>query len=237
MMEDRYGPGVFGPHPHRGIETFTYVLGGEIEHFDNHRNEARVGAGDALLLTAGRGIVHDERPINGPDAHIFQLWINLPRADKMVDARLQALRASELPVFRSSGVEARVFSGEAAGMVAPTLNHAPFGVVELRMEEGAAFEHAIPAGHNAFLVVIEGALVAGAADSRVNAGQIAWLDLEETPSVVRVASTAPHSRLLIVAGRPLREPVSSRGPFVMNTDAEIERAYADFRTQQLGFGA
>jgi redox-sensitive bicupin YhaK (pirin superfamily) len=234
LMEDVYGPKVFSPHPHRGIQTLTYLIDGELEHYDNHGASAVIAPGDALLLTAGRGIVHDERPATGGQLHILQLWINLPRADKLVPAALHALRSKDLPVIREPGVEARVFSGSAGDVTASTPNHTPFTFVDLRLA-GASFEQSLPPDFNAFVVPLEGVVQIGPEGQRVEAGQIAWLERCEGPSHVRLASSA-SAHALIVAGKPLREPVAARGPFVMNTAAELDEAYAEFRSRQLEFG-
>ncbi|MBP0590421.1 pirin family protein [Paraburkholderia sp. LEh10] len=236
LMEDRYGPNVFSPHPHRGIETLTYLISGELEHYDNHGAQAVLTPGDAALLTAGRGIVHDERPVNGHEAHILQLWINLPRANKMSTARLQPLRWSELPLIRGNGYEVRLYSGAVGEVVSPTLNFTPFTFVDIRLEPGATFEHPLAADVNCFLVPLTGAVDAGAITSHIAAGQIAWLEHMTERSSVRITAHETGARLILAAGKPLREPVAARGPFVMNSAVELDLAYADFRAQQQRFG-
>jgi redox-sensitive bicupin YhaK (pirin superfamily) len=121
-MEDWFPAGVFDRHPHRGIETVTYLIEGAIEHYDNHGHTGRLGPGDALWLTAGRGLIHNEQPIDGQTVHLLQLWVNLPRADKLVPARYQELRAASLPVRRGPGAEIHVYSGASGAVSAPTRN-------------------------------------------------------------------------------------------------------------------
>src|SRR4051794_10610214 len=130
LMEDWFPAGVFDRHPHRGIETVTYVLDGTVEHYDNHGNAGSIGPGSALWLTAGRGLIHNERPAEGQTVHLLQLWVNLPRADKLVPARYQELQADALPVRREPGAEIRVFSGASGPVTAPTRNYAPVTMVE-----------------------------------------------------------------------------------------------------------
>src|SRR5215207_1437866 len=130
LMEDWFPEGVFDKHPHRGIETVTLVLDGIIEHYDNHGNKGTLHPGDALWLTAGRGLIHNEKPAPGQTVHLLQLWINLPRANKRVPAHYQELRAAELPVRREGGAEIRVFSGTSGTATAPTRNLTPVTMVE-----------------------------------------------------------------------------------------------------------
>jgi quercetin 2,3-dioxygenase len=236
LMEDWAGPGVFGPHPHRGIQTLTFLIEGEVEHRDNHGYNAKISAGDALLMTAGRGIVHDEGPADGGAVHLLQLWINLPRKDKLVDANVQALRARELPVRHEPGAELRVLSGRSGNAVAPTANYAPVTIVEVRLQAGTTVEQELPPDYNGFVVVLEGNAAVGPSSTLVSEGQVGWLTPAEQPSAVTLAAGTKGLRALIVAGEPLREPVAARGPFVMNTKAELDAGFAEFRSQGDQFG-
>ena len=236
LMEDVFPKGVFDRHPHRGIETVTYVIDGSIEHYDNHGNTGTIGPGDALWLTAGRGLIHNEQPGGDRPAHILQLWVNLPREHKLVPARFQELRAAELPTRTVDGATIRVFSGEADGLAASTLNYAPVTMIEVRLESGASTELALPAGDNGFVVALEGDGTVGASSTPVRAGQVAWLTPDDTASVVQLAGGRSGLRVLLFSGQPLREPVAARGPFVMNTQEELASGFAEFRAQQERFG-
>jgi quercetin 2,3-dioxygenase len=236
LMEDWFPDGVFDRHPHRGIETVTYVIDGAIEHYDNHGNMGRINAGDALWLTAGRGLIHNEQPADGQTVHILQLWVNLPRADKLVPARFQELRAATLPVHHEPGAEMRVFSGASAGVTAPTPNYAPVTMVEIRLQPGARIEQDLPADDNGFVVVLEGGGAIGSSAAGVGAGEVAWLTHSVDASTVAFASGDQGLRALLFAGKPLREPIAARGPFVMNTDAELRAGFAEFRAQGERFG-
>jgi len=236
LMEDWFPEGVFDRHPHRGIETVTYVIDGTIEHYDNHGNTGTIRAGDVQWLTAGRGLIHNERPAAGETVHLLQLWVNLPRAHKLVTARHQDLQASEMPVRREPGAEIRIFSGSSGSVTSATQNYAPVTMVEVRLEPHARVEQDLPAGFNAFAVVLEGSGTVGASSAVVNAGQVAWLTPSDGPSTVTLAGREQELRALLFAGQPLREPVAARGPFVMNTDAELSASFAEFRARGERFG-
>lgn len=228
LAEDWFVPGTFPDHPHRGIETVTFVIDGELEHRDNHGGQGVLGAGDAQWMTAGRGIIHREEPRGR--VHTLQLWVNLPAADKMTAPGYQDLRAAEMPVREGPGFRFRVFSGASGPVAAATRNHVPVTMVEMLLEPGARAEQPVSGDDRAFVYVLEGRGRFGAAETPVEAGQVAWLDRGQpsAPSVLPVAAEGPL-RALFWSGRPLGEPVVARGPFVMNTDEQIRDAYADYR--------
>jgi redox-sensitive bicupin YhaK (pirin superfamily) len=236
LMEDWFPGGVFGKHPHRGIETMTYVMEGRLGHIDNQGGEGSLEAGDAQWMTSGRGIVHAEEPVGDDVVHSFQLWINLPAADKMVAPRYQDLRGNEMPVRREPGAELRVFSGSSGDVVASTANYAPVTMVEIRLDTNAMISQNLPADYNTFVVVISGSGTLGAERTAIRAGDIAWLTRgsDTSASQVTIAAGSEPLRALLIGGRPLKEPVAARGPFVMNSEAEIRQAYADYRAGLFG---
>jgi quercetin 2,3-dioxygenase len=236
LMEDWFPDGVFDRHPHRGIETVTYVIDGAIEHYDNHGNTGRINPGDALWLTAGRGLIHNEKPADGGTAHILQLWVNLPGDAKLVPARFQELRADAVPVRRDPGAEVRVFSGASGGVTAPTRNYAPVTMVEIRLQSGARVEQDLPADYNGFILMLDGGGEIGASATEVGAGDVAWLTHSAGASAVSFAAGDQGARALLFAGKPLREPVAARGPFVMNTEDELRAGFAEFRNSGERFG-
>jgi redox-sensitive bicupin YhaK (pirin superfamily) len=238
LMEDWFPRGVFGKHPHRGIETVTYVLEGRIDHFDNQGNAGVILPGDAQWMTAGRGLIHNEIPAEDVTVHSLQLWINLPAADKMTAPSYQDLVGAAVPTRREPGAQIRVFSGASGDVVSPTRNHVPVTLVEFRLDPGASVRQDLPADYNGFVVVLEGDGSLGAAPRPVVAGDVAWLTRQDEmgPSEILVAANARPLRALLYAGRPLREPVVAGGPFVMNTREEIARAYADYRAGKFGPG-
>ncbi len=138
LMEDWFPRGVFDRHPHRGMETVTYVIDGRLDHYDNYGNQGSVFPGNAQWMTAGRGIIHNEQPPGGVTVHSLQLWVNLPAADKMVEPRTQNLVAADLPLRREQGAEIRVFSGTSGDVIAPTKNYSPVTMLEARLEAGGA---------------------------------------------------------------------------------------------------
>ena len=187
-------------------------------------------------MTAGSGLIHNEVPAEGDTVHSLQLWVNLPAANKMTEPRYQDLAGAKVPVRRESGAEVRVFSGASGDVVAPTMNYVPVTMVELRLEPGASVRQGLPTDYNAVVVLLEGEGRVGEASTAVTAGDVAWLthgEGDRASEVVLAASGGPL-RALFYAGRPLHEPVVSRGPFVMNTEAEIEQAYADYRDGKFG---
>lgn len=231
MAEDCMPRDAFDRHPHRGIETVTLVLEGAVEHFDSAGNKGLIEAGDAQWMTAGRGVVHNENTVSGLVAHTLQLWVNLPARSKMAEPRYQALRRETLPVRREAGVEVRVLSGRSGDVVSPTLNHVPVTALDARVASGASFNQLLEPDANVFVLVLEGDARVGASGRRMRAGELAWLtrDEGETGSEVMIAGGDHEAHLFLFAGRPLREPVVFGGPFVMNTGAEIEQAFADYR--------
>jgi quercetin 2,3-dioxygenase len=235
LAEDWFSEPGFEWHPHRGIETVTMVLDGVLEHGDNAGNAGALLPGDVQWMTAGRGIIHRELAFRNEHAHTLQLWVNLPSRRKMVETGYQDLRASARPSVSTPGVEVDVVSGTVAGVTGPASNQHPIQGAVLTLEPGASIDYGIPAAHRAFLYVLEGDVLIG--KRRVREGQIAWSDpVAGGTSSLRV-STADRdrpARVLAYSGAPLREPVVMGGPFVMNSRAEIERAYQDFHAGRFG---
>jgi redox-sensitive bicupin YhaK (pirin superfamily) len=217
LAEDWFVAGTFGDHPHRGFETVTFVLEGEVEHRDNHGGHGVLRAGDAQWMTAGRGVIHSEEA--GPNgAHTLQLWINLPRALKMSPPRYEDLRGANVPVQRKGGAELRTFK--------PSQSLTPITMIELRIDAGASATCELASGDNTFIYVIDGAARFGADATPAHAGQVAWLEREGTRLTVQADEAM---RAMLWSGPPIREPVAARGPFVMNTTDELVQAFADFQ--------
>jgi redox-sensitive bicupin YhaK (pirin superfamily) len=218
----------FPEHPHRGFETVTYMLAGRMLHGDNHGNKGDLDAGSVQWMTAGRGILHSEMPQQ--EAGLmwgFQLWVNLPAAEKMTEPRYQDIAPERIPVTTPApGVSVRVIAGELGGIAGPVGGVATAPVyLDISLEPGARIAVPLPEGHSAFAYVFDGkeAEVAGQVLSR---SELAVLSKGES---VTLAGTDAPTRVLLVAGRPLNEPVARYGPFVMNTQEQIHEAIADFR--------
>lgn len=232
MAEDWMPRGAFPIHPHRGIETVTLVLEGAVEHADSAGNRGLIEAGDAQWMTAGRGVMHEENALPDTIAHTVQLWINLSARDKMVVPRYQSLRSADLPVRREPGVVIKLLSGASGSIAADTLNHVPVTAIDARINAGASFEQGLAPGDNAFVLVLEGEAFIGRNKTTVPAGALAWLTRGDdlAASNVRIGAATSATRLLLFAAKPLREPIAFGGPFVMNTAAEIQQAFADYRS-------
>jgi len=221
----------FPTHPHRGFETVTYMLGGTMEHRDSLGNHGRLGPGSAQWMTAGSGIVHSEMP--RPDSSSFwgfQLWVNLPASSKMTKPRYQDIAPDRIPEVSMAGARARLIAGEAQAVKGPVegIVTAP-EMLDVTLAAGAAFSREIPGEHSAFVYVLEGAVGVGRSRTRAQAGEVAVLGPGSWLSVTGAAG----SRFLFLAARPLGEPVARRGPFVMNTAAEIQQAISDYQNGTL----
>jgi len=222
----------FPPHPHRGFETVTYLLAGRMRHRDNAGHEGVIAPGGIQWMTAGRGIVHSEMPEqeNGL-LEGFQLWVNLPAAHKMDHPGYQEYPADQIPVeSRAGGVEVRVIAGVTSqgtrGPVVQPLTEPLY--LDVRVPAGGKFTERLPDTHNAFVYVIQGPVTARDADGRtVHLGRDD-LGVLARGDVVRLESGNEATRFLVVAGRPLNEPVARGGPFVMNTRDEIQQAFEDY---------
>lgn len=223
----------FPNHPHRGFETITYMIAGKMLHRDSAGNEGLLGNGDVQWMTAGRGVIHSEIPQQESGLMKgFQLWLNLPAKDKMSAPWYKDLRANDLPQFRTpSGAQVKLLAGRSHGHEGPVLREAtdPF-YLDVRLAAGQTFEQALPAGHNAFLYSDEGQL--RIEDKTVDAQHLAILS-NGAADGVRIQAVTP-ARFLLIAGRPLKEPIVQYGPFVMNSQQEIIQAFDDFRAGRLG---
>jgi redox-sensitive bicupin YhaK (pirin superfamily) len=217
----------FPSHPHRGFETVTYMLAGRMRHKDNAGNEGLLGPGSVQWMTAGRGIVHSEMPEQAEGLmQGFQLWVNLPAKDKLTDPRYQDIAADRVPVVDlGHGARAKIMAGEVAGVrgpVDPGETQPLF--IDVTLAPGGAARIPTPAGHNAFAYVYEGEAAVGEPSQPLARGRIAVLSPGEAISL----TSDKGARLILAAGKPLREPIAKYGPFVMNTEAELRQAFADF---------
>ncbi|WP_149195035.1 pirin family protein [Luteimonas suaedae] len=221
----------FPDHPHRGFETVTYMLDGRMRHRDNHGNEGLLVPGSVQWMTAGRGLVHSEMPEQQAGRmRGFQLWVNLPAKDKMAEPRYQEFGPERIPVVApAAGVEVKVIAGRVGEVSGPIAQPATDPVyLDVALAPGAGWRHRLPEGHNAFVYAFEGALTIGEGeDARVlEARELAVLGGGEA---LALQAGDAGARLILVAGRPLREPVVRHGPFVMNTRQEIMQAFVDFQ--------
>ena len=220
-----------GAHPHAGLETVTLVLEGAV----HDRDEGTLSAGDAVWMTAGRGVIHNEHVEAEGNVRILQLWIGLPTRAREAEPSLQVLRRGSLPVRREPGVEVRVYSGRSGQAEAPTQNLVPVTLLEILLEPGATLTQELPASYNGFLYVIEGALAGGADAQAMKKGDVAWLERTTATgsSTLTVSAAAEGARVVLYAGEPQKEPLIQRGPFVAESPAGLSRFFQ--RYQSNGF--
>lgn len=224
-----------GPHPHRGFETVTLVYAGEVEHRDSAGHADRIGAGDVQWMTAGAGVVHEEMlgrrvdEVGGP-VSMAQIWVNLPARDKATPPRYQPITTADIPTVAFEGASLRVVAGSLGETKGPARTHTPLAVYDGRIAAGAEIDLPVPAGWTGLVAVLSGAVSIG--ERRVAAESVAVLD--RSGDRVRLVGADAESRLLILTGEPLGEPIAQMGPFVMNTREELVRAVEDFRRGAMG---
>lgn len=224
----------FPSHPHRGFETVTYMIDGAMEHADSLGNRGLLGPGDAQWMTAGRGIIHSEMPRDRSGGLWgLQLWVNLPAREKMRAPRYQDVERSRIPEISGAGHAVRVVAGRAFGEVGPVegIATAP-SFLDVTLGHDGAFEHELPLGHRAFVYLLSGDARVGASRTPITERTLAALG----PGDGVVLQGRSGARALIVSAAPIEEPVARRGPFVMNTEEELQRAFEDYRAGRLTDG-
>jgi quercetin 2,3-dioxygenase len=217
----------FPYHPHRGIETVTYMLEGSTHHRDSLGNAGLIGPGDVQWMTSGRGILHEEMPRRGPSGNIygFQLWVNLPKRLKMTEPRYQEVNAATIPTYEQGGVKIRVVAGGVEGVSGPVTEIAASPLyLEVQLAPDTEFSQPIPDDHTALAYVFEGEAVF--ANRTVEAVRL--LKFEDGDSIL-VKTENKAVRFMLIAGLPFREPIAPYGPFVMNTMEEIQQTLVELR--------
>ncbi len=227
----------FPSHPHRGFETVTYMLEGHMLHEDHMGNKGHLKNGDVQWMTAGRGIIHSEMPQQEHGLmRGFQLWLNLPAAEKMKPAHYKDIPSSDIPIAQLSNggcikviantavIDGKVISGPIQGLTTQAIYW------DVHLPLNGKFAHAIPATHNTFIYVYEGAIAIGEDARKLEAGNAGLLGAGDE---ISVAALSKDTRFILLAGIPLKEPIAQYGPFVMNTPDEIEQAIQDYRSGAL----
>ena len=228
------------PHPHRGFETVTYVLQGEVEHEDSAGNHGLIGPGDVQWMTAGDGIIHSEMPsarvqTEGGIGHGLQLWVNLPAALRRTAPTYQALPADKLASAAGDGWTAEVVAGSMLGVEGPATTRTPVGYARVTIQPGASLSIPVELGHTALVYSFAGSAVLGDDGSELRPQQLAAFDRSEGPLVLSVDEAADAAfDCLVLTGQPIDEPMVRYGPFVMNTAAEIDEAISDFNAGRMG---
>jgi len=249
LLLDHLGPVEWGPgegigapdHPHRGFETVTYLLSGEMEHKDSAGHQGKLTPGDVQWMTAGSGVVHSELPSEkfmreGGTMHGFQIWVNLPAKDKMIAVRYQDISKDQIPKVVSDDEKVRVtiIAGEAMGQKAVIDTHTPIIYLHYTLSPGGSVEQAIPPDHNALAYVVSGEATLGSNKKKVTEGQLATMSTGDTLQIQNPENAKQDVNLLILAGKPIGEPLARYGPFVMNTEDEIRQAIDDYRNGRMG---
>ena len=238
LLLDQMGPSEVAPgeakgapdHPHRGFETVTYVLSGEMEHRDSAGNAGSIGPGDVQWMTAGDGVVHSEMPsrrfqTSGGKLHGFQLWVNLPAKDKRMKPRYQELKSASIPTAETAGAKVKVIAGEALGVKAAIDTRTPIFYLHWSLAPGARIVQKAAAGYNTFAWIVSGDANGASAGHMIafhNDGDEVELTSEQGAEV------------LLIGGIPLNEPVARYGPFVMNTEEQLIEAFRDYQSGRMG---
>jgi quercetin 2,3-dioxygenase len=241
LLFDHMGPAEFAPgegtgtpwHPHRGFETVTYLLEGDLEHRDSIGNKGYLHAGDTQWMTAGSGVLHKEGPSAaaqqaGGRTHGLQLWVNLPANEKMTAPAYQDLRADENAVDQRPGATVRVIAGELFGLTGPGQTRTPISYAHVTLDEDGVVSTVLPRDHVVLAYPLTGGFRIG--ETKVDEGTLAVIDGDE----LTITGVAPRSEIIVLTGQPIGEPVARYGPFVMNTDDEVRQAFIDFDHGRFG---
>lgn len=249
LMLDEMGPVDYGPgeavgapdHPHRGFETVTYILEGEMEHADSAGHRGKLRAGDVQWMTAGSGIVHSEMPSakmkkEGGRVHGFQLWVDLPQAKKMTSPRYQEISSAGIPEVKSEDgkVRVRVIAGESLGASAVIDTHTPIFYLDFEIQPGGVHVQNLPADHSSFAYVFKGLARVGSDETSVGEAQLAELGKGDALRLCVPADAPGPARLLVLSGTPHNQPVVQYGPFVMSSVEEIQQAILDYQAGRMG---
>uniref|UniRef100_A0A6N2ML28 Pirin-like protein n=1 Tax=Salix viminalis TaxID=40686 RepID=A0A6N2ML28_SALVM len=237
LMLDEFSvssPAGFPDHPHRGFETVTYMLQGGITHQDFAGRKGTIHTGDVQWMTAGRGIIHSEMPAGEGAQTGLQLWINLSSKDKMIEPRYQELLSDDIKRAEKDGAEVRIIAGESMGVQSPVYTRTPTMYLDFTLKPRAQVHQNIPESWNGFVYIIEGEGVFGKTNSSPSTAHHV-LVLGPGDGLSAWNRSSKPLRFVLIAGQPINEPVAQYGPFVMNTDAEIDQTIEDYNYSKNGF--
>lgn len=227
------------PHPHRGFETVTYMIEGVFEHKDSQGNSGKLSPGDVQWMTAGSGVIHSELPEKefakkGGRFHGLQLWVNLPKKEKMIKPRYQEISSENIPVAKSDdgSVQVKVIAGESMGKKAVIDTKIPIIYLHFTFGPNATFTQNVPQNYNAFAYVIKGNVLFGNEKTLVKKNQAVFFN--PIGEKIIFSSSNDSVEVLLIAGTPINEPVKRYGPFVMNTDEELQQAIKDYQNGKMG---
>lgn len=239
MADDWFKRGTFSDHPHRGFQTITYVIDGRLEHTDNQGGHSVLHAGDVQYMNAGSGARHAEEAVDDDVIHTLQLWLNLPKSMKQTASSYQNVLLEDAPVVKIEGGFLRIYSGNAEGVKGPMNSLVPINMFEIYLQGGEQYSMELPANHNGHVYMLQGKMTFGFEGEvtlgKTEAGLLSYDEnaIDGETDVLQIKALE-RSRMLIYTGKPIREPLVARGPFVMNTEAEIEEAFNDYRTGRFG---
>ncbi|KAA0707619.1 Pirin [Triplophysa tibetana] len=238
LMLDEFNiakPAGFPDHPHRGFETVTYLLSGVTAHEDSCGHSGTLEPGDLQWMTAGRGVIHAEMPVSDGRIHGIQLWVNLKSADKMVEPQYQELKGKDIPKPSKDGVTVTVISGEALGVKSKIYTRTPTMYLDFKLNGGAKHIQPVPKGWTAFIYTLAGSVCTGPDDDLQTIEPHHTVYFEDGEYVRVENKAADESHFVLIAGEPIKEPVVQYGPFVMNTQEEIDQTIRDYKSASNGF--
>jgi redox-sensitive bicupin YhaK (pirin superfamily) len=223
----------FPPHPHRGFETVTYLLDGIFHHKDSRGNEGHLTAGSVQWMTAGRGIIHSEMPENTEGlVWGYQLWLNLPAKDKMTEPRYQNIPPEQIPLIDEDGIRVKVITGEYKGQTGPARTWIPALYFDVTLGPGKTFQHPVSDELTTFAYIIDGKAHIGPPEGD-HASARGELLVFGSGNMIQAETKDSEVRLLLLAAKPLNEPIVRGGPFVMNTHLELQQAFRDYQNGTL----
>jgi len=238
LAEDWFKRGTFPDHPHCGFQTITYVIDGRLEHLDNHGGHSVIEAGDVQYMNAGKGARHAEEPVGDDITHSLQLWLNLPRKLKKTDTCYQNIYFEDAPIVSFNGGFVRIYSGEIVGVKGPLDPLVPFTLSEITLKAGYNYSYEVPESHNAFVYVLSGDLDFGQKKTNLTKTGVGTLTYKEDIDTTNLSElyikANKRSKILVYSGKPIKEEIVARGPFVMNTMDEIHQAYEDYQNGKFG---
>ncbi|WP_207425723.1 pirin family protein [Pedobacter sp. SYSU D00535] len=230
MLDKKDNQPVGGPHPHAGFETVTLLLEGEIGD-ESHKMKG----GDFEIMTAGSGIIHTETIDKKAKIRLLQLWLNLPQKDRWVTPRLQNVSLQQVPASNKDGVAIKVYSGTLAGLTSAVQNYSPLIVADIFINEGTSTELELPASYNTFLYILHGSVRVGEEEKLLQKDQVGWLDLFEdaAKSELKLIAGIEGVRLVLYAGKPTGDKITSHGPFIGDTPQDIQRLFQEYRSGKM----
>lgn len=228
LADDDFAHNTFADHPHKGIQTVTYVLEGSLTHYDSKTaGGGRLSEGDFQIMTAGRGIIHNENPDAGETVRVLQLWVNLSSENKKQPGDYQDLPSVNVPVKNIAGGSVKVLAGEVDGVASPLKLLTPFVYAHVNLEKGAKYDFPVNAGFNSYVYGLEGEFTLNDTE-KLKAFDTASFVISNEADIITIEAIEDTS-LVVFSGEPIKEPVVAQGPFVMNTKEEIKEAFASYR--------